>query len=164
MSCKFAIIAGCMWFRANKAHVTIMSTLIHQAARARPLLKVLRGLISVRNQSSQPPPADGELPGIATSTILRGTRDAALRTPGLQWTEEETLGNSPDGGRETRKMNMCNAVGRLSTHDNILLIFVNLLDTRFSQACEICSRYNKLFLIPHSLTLAKDETTMIFGK
>lgn len=59
--------------------------------------------------AQKPPPAGGELPGIATSKLIKGTRDSALKTPGLVWTDEETS-PSPDGGRETRKMNMYQAV------------------------------------------------------
>jgi hypothetical protein len=64
--------------------------------------------------AQKPPPAGGELPGIATSKVLRQTRDSALKTPGLVWTEEETS-SSPDGGRETRKMNMYQAVSNCSS-------------------------------------------------
>ncbi|KAI9446154.1 pyruvate dehydrogenase [Lactarius indigo] len=60
----------------------------------------------------EPPPAGGHLPSIATSKILRTTREAALRTPGIKWLDED--GNSPlqntIGGRETRKMNLYQAV------------------------------------------------------
>lgn len=47
------------------------------------------------------------MPGVATSQLLRPTRDAALRTPGLVWKDEDT---SSLGGRETRKMNVYQAV------------------------------------------------------
>ncbi|KAH8989150.1 thiamine diphosphate-binding protein [Lactarius hatsudake] len=61
---------------------------------------------------AEPPPAGGHLPSIATSKILRTTREAALRTPGIKWLDED--GNSPlqntIGGRETRKMNLYQAV------------------------------------------------------
>ncbi|KAF6763912.1 pyruvate dehydrogenase [Ephemerocybe angulata] len=55
----------------------------------------------------EPPPAGGHLPGVATSQLLRPTRDAALRTPGIKWKDED---NSTLGGRETRKMNTYQAV------------------------------------------------------
>ncbi|KAH9990486.1 hypothetical protein BJV77DRAFT_1068867 [Russula vinacea] len=48
------------------------------------------------------------LPSISTSKILRSTCEAALRTPGIKWLDED--GKSPlqntIGGRETRKMNV----------------------------------------------------------
>ncbi|KAF9469312.1 thiamine diphosphate-binding protein [Collybia nuda] len=60
----------------------------------------------------EPPPAGGHLPSIATSQVLRTTRDAALRTPGLSWADEDSSGPSRNivGGRETRKMNTYQAV------------------------------------------------------
>lgn len=62
--------------------------------------------------NSTAPPAGGHLPSIATSTILRSTRETALRTPGLRWLDDDA--SSPStvivGGRETRKMNMYQAV------------------------------------------------------
>jgi hypothetical protein len=61
---------------------------------------------------TEPPPAGGHLPSISTSKILRTTREAALRTPGIKWLDED--GSSPlqntIGGRETRKMNVYQAV------------------------------------------------------
>lgn len=47
------------------------------------------------------------MPGVATSKLLKSTRDAALRMPGLKWVDEDL---SPMGGRETRKMNTYQAV------------------------------------------------------
>lgn len=55
----------------------------------------------------EPPPAGGHIPGVATSAYLKQTRDSALRTPGIQWKDEDT---STLGGRETRKMNTYQAV------------------------------------------------------
>lgn len=55
----------------------------------------------------EPPPAGGHLPGVATSQLLRPTRDAALRTPDIAWKDEDT---NQLGGRETRKMNTYQAV------------------------------------------------------
>src|ERR1700679_1973276 len=61
---------------------------------------------------SEPPPAGGHLPSISTSKVLRTTREAALRTPGINWLDEN--GSSPlqktIGGRETRKMKVYQAV------------------------------------------------------
>ena len=56
----------------------------------------------------QPPPAGGQLPSVATSSLLRTTRDAALRSRGLIWRDE--LEQDAVGGRETRKMNVYQAV------------------------------------------------------
>lgn len=59
-----------------------------------------------------PPPAGGHLTSVATSQLLRSTRETALRTPGLTWTDEDDSGpvRSMVGGRETRKMNMYQAI------------------------------------------------------
>ncbi|KAF7980171.1 hypothetical protein HWV62_39643 [Athelia sp. TMB] len=59
--------------------------------------------------AAEPPPAGGSLPSVADSTLLKRTREAALRTPGVEFLEsdEEGLGVA---GRETRKMNMYQAV------------------------------------------------------
>jgi 2-oxoisovalerate dehydrogenase E1 component beta subunit len=61
---------------------------------------------------AEPPPPDGHLPSVASSKLLRSTRDAALRTPGIKWLDEH--GSSPlqntIGGRETRKMNVYQAI------------------------------------------------------
>ena len=61
---------------------------------------------------AEPPPAGGHLPSIATSKILRSTREAALRTPGIKWLDEDgkSLLQNTIGGRETRKMNVYQAV------------------------------------------------------
>ncbi|KAG8830001.1 hypothetical protein FRC17_005602 [Serendipita sp. 399] len=56
-----------------------------------------------------PMPAGGELPGIATSKLLRTTREIALNTPGLSWADDGAV-SSADGGRDTRKMNLYQAV------------------------------------------------------
>ena len=56
---------------------------------------------------------DGDLPGVATSTFLRPTRDLALKSPGLKWDAPSEIGNAgegTEGGLETRKMNMYQAV------------------------------------------------------
>ncbi|TDL24990.1 pyruvate dehydrogenase [Rickenella mellea] len=66
----------------------------------------------------EPPPAGGHLPSIATSKLLRTSRDAALRTPGLRWTDEDPSGPTRElvGGRETRKMNLYQAVRDAMSH------------------------------------------------
>lgn len=55
----------------------------------------------------EPPPAGGHLPGVASSKLLRTTRDAALRTPGISWKDEVSSGLE---GRETQKMNTYQAI------------------------------------------------------
>ncbi|KAG5729884.1 hypothetical protein E4T56_gene1985 [Termitomyces sp. T112] len=57
---------------------------------------------------AEPPPAGGHLPSVATSQLLRSTRDSALRTPGLVFSDEDA--SNLVGGRETRKMNTYQAV------------------------------------------------------
>ncbi|KZT71260.1 Thiamin diphosphate-binding protein [Daedalea quercina L-15889] len=56
--------------------------------------------------------AGGHLPSIATSSFLRTTRHSALRMPGIHWTDEQETGSTDTliAGRETRKMNMYQAV------------------------------------------------------
>ncbi|KAH7889619.1 pyruvate dehydrogenase [Phlebopus sp. FC_14] len=60
----------------------------------------------------EPPPAGGHLSSVATSKLLRTTRDAALRAPALSWTDDNDSApvQKVVGGRETRKMNMYQAV------------------------------------------------------
>lgn len=52
------------------------------------------------------------MPSIATSAILRITRDTALHSPGITWADEDPSGPARDiiGGRETRKMNTYQAI------------------------------------------------------
>ncbi|KAI0086357.1 pyruvate dehydrogenase [Irpex rosettiformis] len=67
-----------------------------------------------RFQSSapEPPPAGGHLPSVATSALLRTTRDSALRSQGISWTDGDNDGppGSVIAGRETRRMNLYQAV------------------------------------------------------
>ncbi|KAI0316585.1 pyruvate dehydrogenase [Amylostereum chailletii] len=65
-----------------------------------------------QSTASEPPPAGGHLPSIATSKLLRTSRDASLRAPGLQWQDEQVGLPVKDivAGRETRKMNVYQAV------------------------------------------------------
>ncbi|KAJ8496795.1 hypothetical protein ONZ51_g896 [Trametes cubensis] len=81
---------------------------------AHPMLRSL-ARISQRSgrrwQSTEAHPAGGHLPSIATSTFLRPTRDVALRTQGLKWVDQTDSDPARDMvGRETRKMNMYQAV------------------------------------------------------
>ncbi|KAH0830696.1 pyruvate dehydrogenase [Lanmaoa asiatica] len=80
----------------------------------RPLTR-LSTLCSQRWYSTntvEPQTAGGHLTSATNSQLLRSTRETALRTPGLTWTNEDGFGpvRSMVGGRETRKMNMYQAV------------------------------------------------------
>ncbi|KAH8116993.1 thiamine diphosphate-binding protein [Phellopilus nigrolimitatus] len=68
--------------------------------------------------SLEPPPASGHLPSVATSRLLRTTRDSALRSPGLKWNDEYDTGPVREivSGRETRKMNLYQAVRDAMSH------------------------------------------------
>lgn len=57
----------------------------------------------------EPPSASGHSSSVASSNLLRVTRDSALRTPGVVWPDNEPVRNVV-GGRETRKMNLYQAV------------------------------------------------------
>lgn len=106
----------------------------------------MRGLIVANLQCrynstvAEPPPAGGHLPTIATSKLLRTTRDSAVRTPGLKWTEDET-----SNIRETRKMNTYQAV-----RDAMRYIF--------------SSRSIPLVDLDISIVLTKDDTSVVFGE
>ena len=88
---------------------------------------------------AEPPPAGGHLPTISTSKILRNTREAALRTPGIKWLDED--GGSPlqrtIGGRETRKMNVYQAVRDAMAY--VRLGWYVRIDLFFCQDCP-CER------------------------
>lgn len=102
----------------------VMNTLIYRAnsscSRSRASQLVARCIwhsqrrLASTETAAKPPEAGGEFPGIATSKILRTTRDSALKAPGIRWVDGPE-GASPDGGRETRKMNMYQAVSMLSS-------------------------------------------------
>ena len=81
------------------------------------LVKPLRSSRSVRlcrynSTAAEPPPAGGHLPSIASSQVLKTTRETALRTPGIRWADEDASVPSRTivGGRETRKMNTYQAI------------------------------------------------------
>ncbi|KAI0064536.1 pyruvate dehydrogenase [Artomyces pyxidatus] len=78
----------------------------HPARIARRLAELQR----CQSTAVEPPPAGGHLPSIATSKVLRTTRDSSLRTPGIQWKDEGSGAPTIVGGRETRKMNVYQAV------------------------------------------------------
>lgn len=84
-----------------------------------------------RRQSTsapEPPPAGGHLPSIATSSYLRTTRDSALRTPGLRWQDGEDTSGDVLAGRETRKMNLYQAVRDAMAYV-LVLIYPQILVT-----------------------------------
>lgn len=57
------------------------------------------------SETVEPPPAGGHSPTVGQSSLLRGTREASLKTIGINWKDEDA-GN----GRETRKLNMYQAL------------------------------------------------------
>ncbi|QRW15112.1 pyruvate dehydrogenase E1 component beta subunit [Ceratobasidium sp. AG-Ba] len=70
----------------------------------RPLCKLAKPFSSTPRASletAEPPPAGGHSSAVGQSPLLRGTREAALQTPGILWKDTEG-----DNGRETRKLNM----------------------------------------------------------
>ncbi|KIY50818.1 Thiamin diphosphate-binding protein [Fistulina hepatica ATCC 64428] len=73
--------------------------------------KTTRSIVRSRAYSTPPPP-EGHLPSIATSRLLRNTRDTALKTPGIAWTDEDASSHTRtlEVGRETRRMNVYQAV------------------------------------------------------
>ncbi|KAJ7047169.1 thiamine diphosphate-binding protein [Mycena alexandri] len=71
-----------------------------------PLAPVIR-----RNSTAAgPPPPEGHSPTIATSQLLRSTKERALRTPGLVWNDDEPSNAIVSVGRECRKMNVYQSV------------------------------------------------------
>lgn len=92
---------------------------------------------------AEPPPAGGHLPTIATSKLLRNTREAALRTPGIRWLDED--GGSPlqrtIGGRETRKMNVYQAVRDAMAY--VRLGWYVGIDLFFCQNCPCERRHSR---------------------
>ncbi|KAF5387555.1 hypothetical protein D9757_006574 [Collybiopsis confluens] len=79
-------------------------------------------------QNIEPPPAGGHLSSIAQSAFLKGTRDQALKTPGIIWADAELdeARGALSSDRETRKMNTYQAVRdalsiALSTDDSAIV-------------------------------------------
>ncbi|KAL5529596.1 DIN4 [Sanghuangporus baumii] len=76
--------------------------------------------VATEGASLEPPPAGGHLPSVSTSSLLRTTRERALRTPGINWIDEDedrSRGESTSvGGREARKMNLYQAVRDALSH------------------------------------------------
>ncbi|KAE9392874.1 pyruvate dehydrogenase [Gymnopus androsaceus JB14] len=76
--------------------------------RCSPLLRRLNSTSATANSSTstvEPPPAGGHVPSIANSSLLKQTRNEALRTPGLTWTDTDSA--APN---ETRKMNVYQSI------------------------------------------------------
>ncbi|KAG8856027.1 hypothetical protein FRB96_006594 [Tulasnella sp. 330] len=93
--------------------------------RAKKLMRLptkARASTVAATTAENPPPAEGSLPGLASSALLLSTRDAALRTPGIAWLDE------PDSAdRETRKMNTYQAIrdamSNALTRDDSAVVF-----------------------------------------
>jgi len=96
------------------------------------------------SSSAEPPPAGGHAPSIATSELLRATRDSALRTPGLSWAEDGS--KTIVGGRETRKMNTYQAVRDAMRHVVTVSYFIVIDNGSLS------------------IALTKDESAVVFGE
>ena len=62
--------------------------------------------------AAEAPPAGGHLPSVSSSKVLATERDVALHTPGITWINGgvSSPSNNILGGRETRKMNMYQAL------------------------------------------------------
>jgi 2-oxoisovalerate dehydrogenase E1 component beta subunit len=97
--------------------------------------------------AENPPPAGGHSAKIGESKLLRGTRDLALRTPGIMWTDVNAGSTGLVVGKETQKMNMYNSIREA-------LQYVSLLFMVRSS----CSRF------VCSTALTKDETAVVFGE
>ncbi|EPS96827.1 hypothetical protein FOMPIDRAFT_1025241 [Fomitopsis schrenkii] len=80
--------------------------------RAKSFVLLQRRPCRWNSTTAEAHPAGGHLPSVATSSFLRTTRDSALRTPSMHWTDEQETGSHDTliAGRETRKMNMYQAV------------------------------------------------------
>ncbi|KAJ3864425.1 pyruvate dehydrogenase [Lentinula novae-zelandiae] len=79
----------------------------------------------------EPPPAGGHMPSIASSALLKHTREQALKMPEIVWADAEldegtSSLSSTTTGRETRKMNTYQAIRdalsiALSTDDSAIV-------------------------------------------
>ncbi|KAF8623498.1 hypothetical protein AX15_006281 [Amanita polypyramis BW_CC] len=103
----------CQFFHnVHRGSCPLPSFMLTTKLRPLPPSRLLTPLRSRRSSvtAAEPPPAGGHMPSIATSNILRTTRDTALRTPGIQWVDPSNPTRNIVGGRETRKMNTYQAV------------------------------------------------------
>jgi 2-oxoisovalerate dehydrogenase E1 component beta subunit len=89
------------------------------------------------------------LPSVATSQLLRTTREAALRAPGIKWAEEDESGAVRNivGGRETRKMNLYQAVRDALRCDFLALTCYVVVSDPVS-----------------SIAMIKDDNAFVFGE
>ncbi|KAF8491926.1 pyruvate dehydrogenase [Gautieria morchelliformis] len=94
------------------------NTLFKPSALSRAWIKTVPPIYAQtrRAQSSEaasgPPPAGGHLPSVATSQLLKSTRESALHVQGIRWIDEVAFRPQDvlSSGRETRKMNMFQAI------------------------------------------------------
>lgn len=93
----------------------------------KPISIIRKFTTSCTSKSSSPASSSSQIPTVATSKLLHNTRISALQTPGLLWRDEEEVGvglvpkstmgliekdllEVEVGGRETKKMNMYQAI------------------------------------------------------
>ena len=88
-------------FKLSKAWINALHPVYTQTRRAQS-----------SEATSGPPPPGGHLPSVATSQFLKNTRESSLHTQGIRWIDELPLGPQDvlSSGRETRKMNMFQAI------------------------------------------------------
>ncbi|KAJ3814726.1 pyruvate dehydrogenase [Lentinula aff. lateritia] len=88
--------------------------------------------LSSLSRVPKPPPAGGHMPSIASSALLKHTREQALKMPEIEWADADldeargTSSLSSTTGRETRKMNTYQAIRdalsiALSTDDSAIV-------------------------------------------
>ena len=127
---------------------------LNRSVIARSVSRTAQTLSRYRLQSTaaEPPPAGGHLPSVATSEVLRTTRDDAVRTPGIRWVDGDgarpSLNASIVVGRETRKMNTYQAVRDA----------MRCVTSLFSVADANRWWYDS------SIALTKDDTAVVFGE
>ncbi|CAE6400029.1 unnamed protein product [Rhizoctonia solani] len=100
---------SCFW---TLAAIQLNSTRARLVSSSAPL----------HSEAVEPPPAGGHSTSVAQSSLLRTTREAALKTSGVAWKDEAN-----ENGRETRKMNMYqslrDAMGVAMTKDDTAVVF-----------------------------------------
>ncbi|KAL1944809.1 hypothetical protein VTO73DRAFT_3239 [Trametes versicolor] len=95
--------------RSCSSTTSIPRNFTHLMLRA--LARIHRSGRRWQSTAAHPPPGGGHLPSVATSTFLKPTRDLALRTAGLHYVDQTEQDPAREMvGRETRKMNMYQAV------------------------------------------------------
>ncbi|CAE6423932.1 unnamed protein product [Rhizoctonia solani] len=91
---------------------------LSSSARAR----LVSSSAHLRSEAVEPPPAGGHSTSVAQSSLLRTTRETALKTSGVTWKDEPS-----ENGRETRKMNMYqslrDAMSVAMTKDDTAVVF-----------------------------------------